>query len=399
MSSAEPLAVLRDQERLRALRRRRLLDTPVEDSFERLTRLAVEMLGTPVALVTLVDEDRQFFKSCVGLPEPWSSRRETPLTHSFCQYAVATSAPLVVEDARLDPSLSQNRAIDELGVVAYAGIPLVTGDGQPLGSFCVIDSQPRRWSDRDLEVLTTLAGVAADLIELRLADLVSGERQALLRQLVAVQEEERSRIAADVHDDPLQTLIALSVRLQLASERTRDHEVRPTLDQAVGSLSTVVERLRNLLFDLRPPALDHGSLCEALQAHLGLVLHAPTTWEVSNELGVELAGEQAVILFRIAQEAVANVAAHAHASRVQVLISGLDGGVLLTVEDDGRGFEVGQAPMAGHLGLVTMRERAELAGGSLVVDSTPGAGTTVRAWLPLAGLRVVTAAGAPPPPP
>jgi len=96
--------------RLGVLRATQLLDSAPEAAFDRLTRLAARLLGAPVALVSLVDDRRQFFKSMFGLAEPWASRRETPLTHSFCQYATRDRTPLVVEDARRHPVLQDNRA-------------------------------------------------------------------------------------------------------------------------------------------------------------------------------------------------------------------------------------------------------------------------------------------------
>ena len=104
------------------------------------------MLHAPVALVSLVDRDRQFFKSCLGLPEPWASERGSPLSHSFCQHAVASREPLLVTDAREHPVLRDNLAIRDMGVIAYAGIPLIDADGYALGTLCVIDSQPRHWT-------------------------------------------------------------------------------------------------------------------------------------------------------------------------------------------------------------------------------------------------------------
>ena len=104
------------------------------------------MLNAPVALVSLVDEDRQFFKSCVGVAEPWASERETPLSHSFCQHAVAQREPLVVDDAREHPVLKDNPAVAEMGAIAYAGVPLIDAGGHALGTLCVIDSRPRQWS-------------------------------------------------------------------------------------------------------------------------------------------------------------------------------------------------------------------------------------------------------------
>ena len=162
-------APLDDPSRLAALRRSALLDTPVEAAFDRLTRLATTILGVPVSLVSLVDGDRQFFKSAVGLPEPWASRRETPLSHSFCQHVVRDAVPLVVPDARLDPTLSSNLAISELGVVAYAGIPIMTSDGYALGSFCAIDSKPRAWTEHEISILGELTALVVSEIELRAA--------------------------------------------------------------------------------------------------------------------------------------------------------------------------------------------------------------------------------------
>ncbi len=154
---AAALDVAREPERLRALRATGLLDTPPDEAFDRPARLAAKVLRAPVALVSLVDEDRQFFKSCLGLPEPWASRRETPLSHSFCQHAITAREPLVVEDAREHPVLRHNDAIRDLGVIAYLGIPLIDEGGQALGTLCVIDSKPRRWSGEDTAVLRDVA--------------------------------------------------------------------------------------------------------------------------------------------------------------------------------------------------------------------------------------------------
>ena len=106
-----------------------LLDSDISPSFDRLARLAASVLHAPVALVSLVDADRQFFKSCLGMPEPWASERGSPLTHSFCQHAVASREPLLVSDAREHEVLRDNLAIRDMGVVAYAGIPLIDSGG------------------------------------------------------------------------------------------------------------------------------------------------------------------------------------------------------------------------------------------------------------------------------
>jgi GAF domain-containing protein len=158
---------LRDPARLAALKRVGLLDTPPEEEFDQITRLARMSLGVPFSLVTLVDEDRQFFKSCEGLPEPWASRRQTPLSHSFCQHTLVSKEPLVIDDARKHPLVGDNRAITEMGVVAYAGIPLITPDGHVLGSLCAIDTRPREWTPAEVRTLRSLAAAVMTLIEQR----------------------------------------------------------------------------------------------------------------------------------------------------------------------------------------------------------------------------------------
>lgn len=155
-----------DPKRLRALRATGLLDSPPSESFDRLTDLVRRVLAVPVALISLIDTDRQFFKSQVGLPEPWASRRQTPLSHSFCQYPVQSHEPLIVSDAREHPTLKDNLAIPDLDVVAYAGVPLITDDGYALGTLCAIDNQPRFWTNDQIELLGDLARLAVDEIKL-----------------------------------------------------------------------------------------------------------------------------------------------------------------------------------------------------------------------------------------
>ena len=170
--------IIARQRRMDALRRTALLDSPAEEAFDRLTRLTTRTLHVPVALVTLVDKDRQFFKSCMGLPEPWCDVRQTPLTHSFCIHVVASGLPLVIEDAREDPVMRENLAVDRLGVVAYAGYPLKTPSGDVLGTLCAIDTAPRAWTKEDLAILADLATSVMTEIELRATRELEGQARA-----------------------------------------------------------------------------------------------------------------------------------------------------------------------------------------------------------------------------
>lgn len=158
---------LKRVERLQALRDLALLDESQVRVYDELTSLASKTIGAPVSLLSMVAADYQFFKSQVGLPEPWRSRRRTPLSHSFCQHVVKSQAPLVVADAREIPELKKNLAIRDLDVIGYLGIPLTMSDGQTLGSFCVIDSQPREWQDVEIDIINELAQLALKEFEAR----------------------------------------------------------------------------------------------------------------------------------------------------------------------------------------------------------------------------------------
>eukprot|EP00903_Cladosiphon_okamuranus_P003677 g3675.t1 len=175
--------MVKDAARLLALRETGLLDTAPEDSFDRISNLARRALGVPVAVVSLVDEQRQFFKSVCGLPEELAGLRETPLSHSFCQHVVNSAKALVVNNSMEHPLVKDNPAVGELGVHAYLGFPILAGNGHVIGSFCVLDFKAREWTDVELALVEDLAAVVTTEIELRIArkDAAEGaERLELL---------------------------------------------------------------------------------------------------------------------------------------------------------------------------------------------------------------------------
>ena len=156
-----------DEGRLAALRATNLLDSLQEEAFDRFTRLAAALLHAPVSLVTLVDADRQFFKSSWGVPE--EVPRDAPLSTALCKHVVAAKAPLVLDDARLDERFEDNPLVRDHTVIAYAGVPLTLSNGHTLGSFCAIDVVPRIWADTDVGVLKDLSAAVVAEIEFRTA--------------------------------------------------------------------------------------------------------------------------------------------------------------------------------------------------------------------------------------
>ncbi|GHE07154.1 PAS domain-containing protein [Klenkia taihuensis] len=151
-----------------ALPRVTALPAVPDPAFERFARLVRDVLDVPTALVAVVAADGQVLPGALGLPEPWQSTRSTSLSHSFCQDVVASGRPLVLTDARTDPQRAGSLAVRELGMVAYAGVPLVDAAGTALGSLCAVDHRPRAWTARELGLLDDLAGACSSELQLRL---------------------------------------------------------------------------------------------------------------------------------------------------------------------------------------------------------------------------------------
>jgi signal transduction histidine kinase len=215
------------------------------------------------------------------------------------------------------------------------------------------------------------------------------QRERLLRRLVTAQEEERRRIAADIHDDTIQTMAALAIRLELARRKAETPQLQAELDLAVETARAATKGLRELLFKLHPASLDRDGLVAALRGELDRAREsddqAGTVFELIGTLDAEPPIEPRTTVFRIVQEALTNVRRHAEASHVRVDVESADGGIRARVVDDGKGMnaDLVRRPRPGHLGLVSMRERAELAGGTWRLQSTPGTGTTIDVWIPV----------------
>lgn len=280
-------ARLVDPNRLRALARSQLMDSETEAVFDRTVRIATEAIGVPVGLLSLVDGQRQFFKAQIGLPEATARARQTPLSHSFCQYVVSLDTPLTVRDARDHPVLRENMAIEDLDVIAYAGVPVHAPDGAPLGSFCAIDSQPRDWTERELRILTGLSDLLESEIRLR--------HEAQLRQLLADELHHRIKnlfsiaggmitMTARMSETKEEMTTALQGRLAALSQA---HDIiRPAITgEAVSSGDAVVSTLLATLIEphvvpggnhmtLDGPNLLIGASCAT---QLALVVHELAT--------------------------------------------------------------------------------------------------------------------------
>ena len=249
---ASPDLSILNQERLDALHATALLDSPPEEAFDRLAKLVRRLLHVPVSLVSLVDRDRQFFKSSMGLPEPWATLRQTPLSHSFCQHVVSTENPLVIDDARDHPLVCDNLAVRDLNVIAYLGIPLHAPSGHIIGSLCAIDETERTWSDDDIEVLTELAALVMKEMEFQfqLRERVRAE-QALAEKAEALRRsnhelEQFASVASHDLQEPLRTISSF---VQLLQKRYQ-HQLDENADQYIDFIVDATSHMQALIKDL-----------------------------------------------------------------------------------------------------------------------------------------------------
>jgi PAS domain S-box-containing protein len=219
----------------------------------------------------------------------------------------------------------------------------------------------------------------------------NAQYQALSRRLVELQEEERRALSRDLHDASGQSIIALKLGLgALKREEAGSEAARARVDELLGLADAVSEDLHRLAVNLRPSSLDRYGLVPGLEQLLN-EFRKQTGLQVDflaeGMEGERLPPELETALYRIVQEATTNCARYAAAAGVSVLLRREGGAVQLIVEDDGRGFDVEEALRRGRLGLLGMRERAQMLGGTLEIESTPGYGTAIYANLPLAGGR------------
>jgi signal transduction histidine kinase len=295
-----------------------------------------------------------------------------------------------------EPATGRVRAVHGAGGhAARSRLRVPIGAGlHPMAELRAVSPRPDAFGEEARDFASRVAQLLEDAMRqargeraLResLANLGSAEasHRALVARVVQLAEEERGRIAADMHDDVLQAMAASALRLQLIREGAAVRD-GPALDRLAAGLDRSMERLRDLVFELRTDALDEG-LGRALERHLAHeAVPTALVHRVVDRLVREPAPGPRLTLYRIAQEALLNVRKHSCARTVEVTLEADGDGVRMRVADDGRGFDPDAADgrAAGHIGLVAMRERASLAGGSVTVDSAPGRGTVVDVRVP-----------------
>lgn len=313
---------------------------------------------------------------------------------------VAAVAPvlvvaLVVSDGH---QTSDYVALAVAGLVAI-GLTYATAEWLLIRPLRRVSAAAREIGAGNLDARMGTAGPVSEIVQLAVtlddivhtlavraeeAERAADDRARLVGALVTAGEDERERIAGEVHDDAIQAMVAVGIRLQMLRNRIDDPATRELLDTLEQTVGATIHRVRKLLFDLRPPALDRAGLRAVLEELLEETFGEDgVDWNLVTHFDAEPPDSTRIVLYRIAQEALGNVRRHAGARHVEVVVEGRDHGFATRVTDDGVGFDPEVVrTVSDRLGLTSMRERAVVTGGTFRIDSTVGNGTVLEWWLP-----------------
>lgn len=403
----------------------RALARESHERFDVIARLASKAVGSSVGLVSIVGEGGQTFPGAIGLPEQYQSSRETPLSHSFCQHVVASGRDLTIADARENPLVASNLAIRDLGVIAYAGVPLRDAGGKVVGSVCAIEGRPRGWDEADLVLLRDAANLATrelELLALREQLLAAGDHpeappsttgagmtifNRLLDELTTSIQIARADQIRGAKTLAHELRTPLAVVLMLCEDLTEEHGAGPVADgvaeiagcarEALDLLDAqVVETLSSWRTPKHEEPVDLADLFASLNVMLAPLANPGVALRVDIPLpGTRTLTTDPVKLGQVLRNLLSNALRVTDEGQVTLTHAVTPGGGLeLAVADTGPGIEPGlierifdegtRGPNPGSFGLGLPLSRTIMRGlgGDLTVTCEPGGGCTFTATLP-----------------
>jgi signal transduction histidine kinase len=354
--------------------------TDLDRVLELVVKRSRALIDARAAEIALLDGDEFVIAAVAGEGVDGIKGVRMPVSESLAATAMRSG-----RQERFDRIPSESFAARELGARTAIVTPMIFRD-HPVGFLVVTDrlQGDRPFNDEDARLLQAFAASAATAV----ATAQTAGDQALRRGIEA-SESERTRWARELHDETLQQLAGLRVLLAGARRNGEAERMRGAIDAALEQITTAIGDLRSLITELRPAALDELGAKPALEA---LVERVASQMDIAIDLDVDLAYDNGTdqerhapeiesTIYRLVQEALTNVGKHARASRVEVRVSDRDGDVSVVVRDDGAGFDT--AARSAGFGLLGMRERLALIHGTLEIETTPGAGTEIRASIPV----------------
>ncbi|MGH3899637.1 MAG: GAF domain-containing sensor histidine kinase [Pseudonocardiaceae bacterium] len=360
---------------------------------QRVADLITETTSTDVCFVHLLDEPRGRLQLRGATPpfDQFARRIELPVGQGVSGWVAAHCEPAVItDDKRADPRYLYIPELRGEDFTSMASVPMISRPGNLVGVLNVHTHDRREFTKADVELLGTVAGLMAGAIENASLHSRLAEREEAMERfaerIVLLGETERRRLAGEIHDGISQRIVSLSFHLSAAADSiTSDpvgaaEQIARAQELAAGAL----DETRHAIAGLRPPVLDDLGLAASLES---LARSIPLPNVQVDTVPTSLPEHVETAVYRIAQEALQNVMKHANAAHVHLRLSVTAGAVLLEISDDGAGFDPACATEpAGPVGygLPGMQQRAELLGGQLTADSSPGRGTVVRLRVPIA---------------
>ncbi len=363
---------------------------------QRVADLITETTSTDVCFVHLLDKSRGRLQLRGATPpfDQFARRIELPVGDGVSGWVAAHCEPAVITDnKRADPRYLYIPELRGEDFTSMASVPMITRPGDLVGVLNVHTRDRREFTKADVELLGTVAGLMAGAIENASLHSKLAEREEAMErfaeQIVLLGETERRRLAGEIHDGISQRIVSLSFHLSAAADAiTSDpagaaEQIARAQELAAGAL----DETRHAIAGLRPPVLDDLGLAASLES---LARSTPLPNVQVNTVSTSLPEHVETAVYRIAQEALQNVLKHASAAHVHLRLSVAPSAVLLEISDDGTGFDPATATeRTGPVGygLQGMQQRAELLGGQLTADSSPGRGTVVRLRVPISPER------------
>ncbi len=377
---------------LQDLTRSLSLELNLEPLLHMILASAVQVMGASAGSLLLLDQETNelVFKVTEGGGGVALEGTRMPADKGIAGWVVSHREPLIVDDVNRDdrhyPRIAQEHDFTATSLLC---VPMIA-KGQIIGVLQVLNKQPGMYfTTDDQEILTTFAAQSAVAIEnARLYQSLREERD----RIIAVEEEVRRRLARELHDGPAQMLAAIIMSVSFVKEAISRDSVNLAVKE-LGEMLLVAEKalrqVRTLLFDLRPVILETQGLIPAMETYAHRLRETEglnVAFRAGGEFG-RLSHNAEVAIFLVVQEAITNAKKHAHASRIEIEVTPTDGELVVVVRDNGRGFDVEAIienyDQRGSLGMLNMKERAQIVNGTLSLSSQPGQGTTITLQLPL----------------
>ncbi len=355
--------------------------------------------------IMLLNEENEILEYRVsrGLSSRFSEEMYMKLGEGIAGKVAQSGKAILVDDISAEPDATRPDLISLEGLRAFVSVPLKVKE-KVLGVMNCTSQKPRKFTQKDFHLLQTIGdqlGIAVEQAKLQERLKESRERyRQLARQVIITQEEERKKVARDLHDETSQIMAGLALNLQALIEMAenngiQDQNFKEILQKTHDSTVQIHAEISRIIADLRPTQLDTLGLVAAIRQHIysnvasrGINVH----FDLDN-VERQLLPEEELSIFRWAQGAVGNIIQHAQAENVEVSLKQREEKLILTISDDGKGFEIDRLTEMREkgrgYGLLNMKERMILIGGSCSVQTQPGEGTTVTAELPLFGRELV----------